>query len=190
MADQNAEFVSLVKRALAGDNEAACELHTSYGSYILYTVRRNLHKRLRPKFDSLDFVQDVWASFFAEFPDKHAFAGPDDLIAFLKTLARNKVLDGTRGRLRGQKHNVGREVSLEAIPEEGESLPAAQSTPSQVLMGEEEWIQFLDKQPLVHRRIFLLLREGKSSATIAEELSISQRSVNRILRKIFHGKPA
>ena len=51
-------------------------------------------------------------------------------------------------------------------------LTAAQPTPSQIVMSQEEWREFLRKQPLVYQRIFILLREGSTPDEIAEELKI------------------
>jgi DNA-directed RNA polymerase specialized sigma24 family protein len=162
MTDQHAEFTDLLKRVLAGDKDAAREFHALYGDYILYIVRKKLPRRLRSKFDSLDFVQDVWASFFGDIPSKYDFRRPEDLIKFLTAMAHNKVAAAARTRLQRQKYNVGREISLDVIPRGGDHFPDGGSTPSTILMSEEEWVQFLQEQPIVHLRVFLLLREGKT----------------------------
>jgi RNA polymerase sigma-70 factor (ECF subfamily) len=152
-------------------------------------VRRRLHQRFRSKFDSLDFVQDVWASFFADISENYAFEGPDDLAKFLTALAQAKVAREVRARMQRQKHNVNLEVPLDRRRGGGDRFPAAQRTPSEIVIGQEEWDQFLQKQPLVYRRVLLLLREGKSSVTIADELGITRRTVSRIVRKIIPGNP-
>ena len=61
------------------------------------------------------------------------------------------------------------------------ALPGNDPTPSQVYMKQEEWGLFLRKQPLVYRRIFVLLRDGKSYDEIATELGMSRRTVQRIV---------
>ncbi len=190
MTHEDAEFAGLMKRVLSGSREAAEELHTVYGPHILRAVRQRLHRRLRSKFDSLDFVQDVWASFFTEIPEKKEFGRPEDLVLFLTAMARNKVVDEVCARLQQQKHNIQRETPLETMPRGADRFPAAQQTPSEIMMGREEWDVFLQKLPLVHRRILVLLREGKSSAAIADELGLSQRTVNRVLRKVVPGETA
>src|SRR5579864_1112444 len=81
-------FRSLLRRVLTGCPEAAEELHRDYGDHIIRVVRRRLPRRLRPKFDSVDFAQDVWASFFQA---EHDFKGPEHLMAFLTRVARTKV---------------------------------------------------------------------------------------------------
>ena len=187
MTQQDAEFADLIKRVQEGSQEAAKELIALYGAHILHAVRNKLHQRLRSKFDSFDFVQDVWASFFTDIPQKRVFKSPEDLVGFLTTVARNKVAQAVRTRMQRQKYNVNREIPLDRLPEDG--LPKAQGSPSEGLKGQEEWLKFLRNQSLVHRRIFLLWREGKSSATIAAEMDISQRTVNRVVSKLFSGNP-
>ena len=183
------EFVALMKRVQEGSREAARELHERYGPHIRRAVRRRLHQRLRSKFDSLDFVQDVWASFFDDIPQRYNFEQPEDLISFLTAMAHNKVAQVTRQRFERKKYDVRRELTADAEPRGADRFPANQQTPSEIMMGREEWDRLLDKQPLVHRRILILLREGKSSANIAEELGISQRTVTRVLRKIVPESP-
>jgi RNA polymerase sigma factor (sigma-70 family) len=188
MAEDDEKFAGLMRRVLAGDKDAAHELHASYGHHSLHAVRKRLHQRMRSKFDSIDFVQDVWASFFTDIPERYTFETPEDLVAFLTTMARNKVSQAFRTRMQRQKYNVNRETPLDNVPSGADRFPSAQQTPSEIMMEGEEWDQFLEQQPLVYRRILLLLRDGRTSATIAEELGISQRTVNRVVRKYF-GEP-
>src|ERR1019366_3750089 len=107
------EFHALMQRVLAGSDEATQELFRHYEPFLLQAIRRRLAKRIRSKFDSLDFVQDVWASFFAERTEERTFANPDQLLAFLTKLAQNKVIDVARQRLRTTKHDVHRERSID-----------------------------------------------------------------------------
>jgi RNA polymerase sigma-70 factor (ECF subfamily) len=171
-----------MQKVVAGSAEAAQELFRDYGPYLLHAIRRRLSKQIRSKFDSMDFAQDVWASFFAEVPEKRSFDSPEKLVAFLTKLARNKVLDAVRQRLKTDKHDVRKEQSLDDSTRfDKDRLDDGQPTPSQVLMTQEEWAEFLRKQPLVYRRIFILLREGKTQYEIAEELDIHLKTVNRIV---------
>ncbi len=57
-------FRALFQQVLDGSEDAARRLHEEYGPYIAMAVRRKLPAQLRAKYDSLDFVQDVWLSFF------------------------------------------------------------------------------------------------------------------------------
>ena len=176
------EFHALMQKVVAGSADAAQQLFRDYGPYLLHAIRRRMSKRIRSKFDSMDFAQDVWASFFAESPAKRSFDSPQQFIAFLAKLARNKVLDAVRQRLKTDKHDVRKEQSLDDSTRlQKDRLADGQPTPSQILMTQEEWPAFLRKQPLVYRRVFILLREGKTQNQIAEELNIHLKTVNRIV---------
>ncbi|MCI0640849.1 MAG: sigma-70 family RNA polymerase sigma factor [Gemmataceae bacterium] len=177
-------FAELMQRVQAGDTDAARLLHAEYGPHLRRAVRKRLHQKMRSRFDSLDFAQDVWMSFFADAPQRYQFETPEQLVAFLTRMARNKVAAATRNRLIRKKQNINRECRMEdpAVPKT--RLFAPTPTPSEIVGGREEWDQFLDRQPLVHRRIFLLLQKGHSSATIAAELGLSQRTINRVIRKV------
>jgi RNA polymerase sigma-70 factor (ECF subfamily) len=185
MPDNDADFLALMERVVAGSPEAAREFTEVYGPSLLLAVRRRLNQHLRPKFDSLDFVQDVWVSFFAELPRGLSFRSPAELVSFLDSLARNKVVEAVRKRLLGQKYNVNREQPLEDLIRNQSRAPEArQPTPSEVAMGREEWEQLLQRQPPVYRRMLLLLHEGKTPAAVAQEIGITERTVRRVTEKV------
>src|SRR5205823_8032332 len=89
MEHSKEEMVRLLDEAAAGSEEAARQLTAQYGTYLHLAVRRWLHRRMRSMFDSVDFVQDVWASFFASGFDRETFTHPAQLINFLQEMARN-----------------------------------------------------------------------------------------------------
>src|SRR5262249_10179527 len=113
MSDPKTEFRELMQRVQDGSEEAAQELHRKYAGHILRVVRRRLHKMLRPKYDSDDFVQSVWASFFTGEPKSQVFETPEALVRFLEIMARNKVIGAFRRRVQTAKHDVQRERSLD-----------------------------------------------------------------------------
>jgi RNA polymerase sigma factor (sigma-70 family) len=188
MKSTDEKFRDLMDRVLTGSDEAAHELFERYGPLLLYVVRRKLNKQLRSKFDSLDFTQDVWASFFAEPADKRSFANPQELIAFLTALAHNKLTEATRQRMVYQKFNLNREQSLDD-PEviEKENLIGTDATPSQIVSSEEEWQEFVRRQPPVHQRVYILLREGKTTLEIAAEVGLTERTIRRIANRLDPG---
>jgi RNA polymerase sigma factor (sigma-70 family) len=190
MSDQQAEFDALMQQVLVGSDEAAAKLLREFEPVLLRAIRRRLDKRLRSKFDSIDFAQDVWASFFAQERAERQFSTAEKLLAFLTTVARNKVMDKSRQRMKLQKFNVKREQSLDDSTKfDRDALPGNQPTPSHIVMSQEEWSEFLRKQPPAHRHIFLLLRDGKSCAEIARELNLHPRYVQRVAERTMTGAP-
>lgn len=178
------QFDALMRDVMAGSEAAAQQLFKDYEPLLLHAIRRRLNKHIRSKFDSLDIAQDVWASFFAEIPEKRQFESPEHLMAFLTTLAKNKVVDTTRHTLMTQKRNPNREQSLDDSQRfDKANLAGPQATPSQIVMSQEEWSAFLRRQPLVYRRVFILMVEGKTATEIADELHIDAKTVRRIMAR-------
>src|SRR5205085_6558387 len=89
----------LLAQLREGSEDAAWQLIELYGPHIHRVVRRTLDRRLRGKFDSVDFVQAVWASFFREPAQILEFQSPKQIVRYLATAAEFKVTDEMRRRL-------------------------------------------------------------------------------------------
>src|SRR6185503_6903092 len=144
-------------------------------------VRRSLSQEMRSKFDSIDFVQTVWASFFGHSSVTGTFERPEELIAYLTTLARNKVIDEFRRRMQGAKYNIKRERPLEDMNGFGaHAVAARQPSPSDVAIAREMWSQLVCAQPAHYQRMIQLRFEGASYVEIASELGVNERTVRRV----------
>jgi RNA polymerase sigma factor (sigma-70 family) len=184
MASERDEFGRLMERVRAGCPEAARRVFAEYGGHIRRVVRRKLHQRLRAQFDSLDFTQDVWASFFTAPPEQFTFDTPESLVRFLARLAHNKVADQCRKDLRAQKRNA--EVcSLDGGDgNEPVDLPRRAATPSQYAIANEHWERLLVGQPERNRLMLEMLREGHTQKEIAERLGMDASVIRRQLRRL------
>jgi RNA polymerase sigma-70 factor (ECF subfamily) len=182
------EFAALMRRVRAGNAEAAREVFDRYSPHVLRVVRRRMHQRLRAQYDSADFAQAVWASFFADSPDRFDFDGPQALVNYLANVAANKVVDVVRRRVQAAKRDLTRERPLPA-PRGGADadLPARHPTPSQVAIAEERWEQLLEGQPPRCRRVLELLREGHTHQEAADQTGIHPKVIQRMLRKLSGG---
>jgi RNA polymerase sigma factor (sigma-70 family) len=179
------EFAELMRSVREGSEDAARMLFDRYAPHIRRVVRRKLHQRLRPQFDSVDFVQDVWASFFALQGRQASFESPEALIGFLSNMAYHKVIDAVRQNMQTKKRDIGRERPLEKlINTQDERLTARQPTPSQVFGAKEQWDQLLDRVPERYWPILKLLREGETHEEIARKLGLDKKTVQRVLRRI------
>jgi RNA polymerase sigma factor (sigma-70 family) len=178
-----ASIPDLLARIRAGDEGAARELLSRYESKVRLVVRRQLPKLLRSRFDSLDFLQSVWGSFF-----RRVKTGPTDLqeeqnlIAFLAWAARNKVIDECR-RAVSQKQDVHREKRLGL---EGDLEPprSPADTPSQLAQAQETYDRLRDLLPNDRRVILELKAAGHSCKEIGDRLSLSERTVERALQDL------
>jgi RNA polymerase sigma factor (sigma-70 family) len=188
MAESHEKFRDLMERVRQGSQEAGQELYKLYGHHILHVVRRKLHAKLRPKFDSLDFVQDVWASFFADQLRQRTFATPEELIAFLAAVAQHKVVDAFRQRMQRQKYNLNREHSLDGSAAfHVEKLTGDDPTASQLAVANEAYDNLTTGQPDRYRRIVDLLRQGHTHQEIADTVGLNEKTIRRLVDKLKAG---
>jgi RNA polymerase sigma factor (sigma-70 family) len=196
MNEISEEFDRLMERVRAGSEEAVRELYELYGPVVEIVVRRRLPDRLRRCYDTADFTQQVWASFFHVTGEPRLFPTPEALVAFLSRMACNKVIETSRERLGTQKHDMSREVSLSEPHTEtgkplGDLLAAPVATPSQHVMADERWQKLLASMPPGHRRVLELLRAGHSQIEIASIAGIDRRIIHRlvkVLERYFQGR--
>lgn len=185
MAESQDDFTSLMQRVRQGSQDAAREVLERYGPHIVRVIRRRLSRQLRSKFDSTDFVQAVWASFFGIDPQKHTFDSPEALMAFLAAVARNKVIEAYRQRRQYQKYDVSRERSLDSPSTAKLGGPAArQPTPSQAVSAREQWDRLLAELPPQDQRVLELLREGHTHVEVARILNLNEKTVRRVIDRV------
>ena len=186
MHAKEGEFRALIEDAQAGSQDAIRQLIDQYAPHIIRTVRRRLSRSIRAKFDSIDFAQAVWASFFAGSQQFARFDRPEELMGYLATLARNKVVDETRRRMMTEKYNVNRERSLnDSNLLSARRLAAQEPSPSEVAVADELWKRLLRGQPAQYRQILELRRNGNTQQQIAEQLGVNERTVRRTIQRIF-----
>src|SRR5262249_44620270 len=111
--DEASDLAGFLARIHDGDEDAARELLTRYEAEVRLVVRRQLPRLLRSRFDSLDFLQSVWGSFFFRIRTTGAaeFRDSRHLVGFLARAAKNKVIDEYR-RAASRKQDMHREERL------------------------------------------------------------------------------
>lgn len=177
-------FRDLMEQVKCGSDRAVERLLELYGDHIYRAVRRRLNRALRSKFDSQDFVQAVWTSFFAHRDDIMRFKTHEELIAFLARVASNKVIDECRHHMRTQKSNVNRERSLSREGDRADFLPASDPTPSEVAIANEQFARITEGQPSHYRMIVELRTRGETYEQIAARLGVNEKTVRRVLKKL------
>jgi|SRR5579859_371949 len=184
MIDGLADFLALIERAKSGCPTARRDLYEQFGGAVRRVVRQKLHRRMRSVFDSRDFTQDVWGSFFGLPANGYDFAGPDELIDFLSSVATNKVTDEFRRKMQGVDTNLNREQHFA----ESEDPQGPQPTPSQFAVADEQWNRLVAGQSPMMRQVLDLLREGYTYEEVADRtglhLKVLQRQVKRLTKRL------
>jgi RNA polymerase sigma factor (sigma-70 family) len=189
MKDYEPEFMQLLQEIAAGSEAAAREqaarkFLAEYGNHILRIIRRRLDRKLRSKFDSMDFMQDVWASFFAEPPHPEAFASPESFLGYLSAMARNKVADATRYGM-SQRRTVNRENSLEGSARFlVQGIQGAEPTPSEVAVAKEYRTGILGDTTPSQENMVRMLELGYTHEQVAENLGLNVKQVQRLVQKL------
>jgi RNA polymerase sigma factor (sigma-70 family) len=180
---EEGELRQFLARIRDGDEDAARELLRRYEAKVRLVVRRQLPRLLRSRFDSQDFVQSIWGSFF-----RRIKAGPselestENLIGFLARAARNKVIDEYR-RASSRKQDMRREESMWEGAQ-ARDLVDGSDTPIEVAEASEALDRLRELLPVDRRTVLDLKAAGLTTVEIAARLGIGERTVRRVIEDL------
>lgn len=181
------DLTSLFARAEAGETEAI-EVLQQFEHDIRLMVRVRLPRALRPQFDSMDFVQDVWQSFIKVFhEDPGRFSDSQFLRRFLAGMARNKVLEEHRRRTQGQKYDLSREEPLyikRGDREVPRDLVAPDPSPVDDVLARERFAQLTAGRSPEEAEMIALRVRGLTFEEIAVRTGMHERTVRRVFEAI------
>jgi RNA polymerase sigma-70 factor (ECF subfamily) len=178
------ELSDFLQRIQTGDETAARELLQRYEPEVRLVVRRQLPRLLRSRFDSLDFLQSVWGSFFRRMRDAPTeFEDSRHLVAFLARAAKNKVIDEYR-RAASLKQDMHREEPLWGDGRRPKDVADPIDSPSELAQAREVFGRLRELLPEERRAILELKADGLSSKDIGDRLGISERTVQRVLEDL------
>ncbi len=169
---------SLFEKIRTGDFQAAEQVFVNYEAQLRLIVRRQLSRRLRAKFDSVDVVQSVWRRVLQDFRNNGCnLDGAEHLRNFLVQVTRNCLTD----RLRHFRPALEREQ-----PVEGAALTPAllQPRPSEIAQGNELWESLLANCPAKYHELLRLKRQGLTIDAIAARIGMHEGSIRRIIRQL------
>lgn len=166
---------NLLEQLCSGDATAAERVFLAYEPYLRLVVRRMLPASLRPKFDSVDVVQSIWADVLVGFREAGwRFTDADHLKAFLVKVTRNRFFE----RMRQQQ----RPLSLEERPDDLDRAQVSDSPePPASAQADELWQRMVALCPPQHLPLLELKRRGHTLAEIAAATGLHVSSVRRIL---------
>lgn len=185
---ENAPFDDLLRRLNDGDEEAAAQLVHHYYDEIRVAVRWQLKRYplLRRLKDSTDFTQDAFASAFRMFHEGCTFDTKEELIAFLKAIARNKVKKGAHQYLTAAKRDLRRQQSLDGAAPLADPAPGPFETAANDELVKQA-IQSLN--PLDRTILRMLFLERRSCREIAAALQYDEATIHRRLGLIIKKLP-
>lgn len=169
---------SLLGRLRSGDDDAAHSLYMRYARRLLSLAHHKTSSELATRVDPEDIVQSVFRTFF-----RRASAGQydvpegEELWKLLLVIALNKV------RAQGNFHRAGRrDVSrTQALPAEGDAKAQAdEHLAEQILQISID--EIVVQLPESSRQMIRMRIEGYTIQEIAEKLSRSKRTIERVLQ--------
>ena len=170
----------LMSRLQTGSEEAVRDLVSRYGDLVLRSVRRHFNARLQGRFDSIDFVQEVWTAVLENRNRLAECMNEDALVGYLATVAKYRVIDEIRRNVDTEKQVVARDSTLAR-----DRLPDARlNTPSQHAVAEERREALRSRLPSAYQKIVQLRMEGNTLSEIATAIGVSERTVRRVLKRL------
>lgn len=176
---------ALIARARAGDDAAIREILGLFEDDVRRMVRSQLPRALRSQFDSMDFAQAVWQSFFEDLKTRsEEFESASHLRGFLKGVARNKVFEQYRRLTRTEKYSLAKEERLYVRRGDREvtrELPSPGPTPSQTFQAGDRLAKLTAGRPPREVEILTLRHQGMTIEEIAHHIGINERTVRRTI---------
>jgi len=181
----------LVALAKEGNQSALNQLCSVYGERVRRIIRLRLDRKLRPKLDSVDVVQDALILALGGLKD-FTYRDEGDFLRWLSKIAENKLRD-ILDKFHTDKRDIRKEIPFnkEGGSTEGGFVGAAEpigtTTPS-VIMRKKEALDRLEKaldelKPEYKEVVVLKRIEGLSYAEIAERLGKSTVAVGMLLSR-------
>jgi RNA polymerase sigma-70 factor (ECF subfamily) len=179
------EFHDLLARARAGDEGAIRDFLGRFEREVRTMVRTRLPKKLRTQFDSTDFVQAVWQSFFQDLREEsREFDNIEHLRGFLSGMVRNKVHEQHRRLTRTEKYDLAREERLyvrRGHREVPRDVVSPEPSPSQAVQANDRMAQLTAGRTPREVKVLTLRRQGLTLEEIAAQTGINERTVRRVI---------
>jgi RNA polymerase sigma factor (sigma-70 family) len=183
------DLAELLAKAKTGDDAAIAQFLSRFELEVRMMVRARLPKKLRTQFDSTDFAQAVWQSFFAGLRQKaREFDNSEHLRGYLSGVVRNKVLEQHRRLTRTEKYDLAREERLyvrrgnREIPRD---VVSPEPSPSQRLQATDRLAQLTAGRSPREVEVIKLRHAGLTFDQIAQETGINERTARRVIDAVW-----
>jgi len=181
----------LVTLAKEGDRSAVDQLCRIYGERIRRIIRLRIDRKLRPKLDSVDIVQDALILALRGL-EGFTYKNEGDFLRWLSRIAENRLYD-VLDEFHAAKRDIRKEIPFKRIDggtEQG-SFGAAdplQTTTPSVLLSRQEQLDRLEEaidnlKPEYREVVFLSRIERLSHEEIAAQMGKSKGAVAMLLSR-------
>ncbi|MFC1652588.1 RNA polymerase sigma factor [Planctomycetota bacterium] len=188
---ENHNTQHLVALAKEGDESALNQLCSVYGERIRRIIRLRLDRKLRPKLDSVDVVQDALMQALGGLQG-FTYQNEGDFLRWLSKIAENRLRD-MLDKFHADKRDVRKEIPFKKEDRsteggfKGAAEPMRTTTPS-VIMRKKEALdrleQALDALKPEYKEIIVLKKiEGLSHTDIAQRLGKNTGAVRMLLAR-------
>ena len=179
----------LVALAKEGDPSALNQLCSIYGERVRRIIRFRMDRKLRPKFDSVDVVQDALILALGGL-ESFTYKNEGDFLRWLSRIAENRLGD-ILDRFHAGKRDIRKEIPFKKRGASTEGVftgpadPMGMTTPSVIVTRKEEF-DALEKamdalSPELREVIVLTRIEGLSYRDAGERLGKSSDAVRRLV---------
>ena len=152
-------------------------------THVKKVIRRRMHASMKSQFDSVDFMQMVWASLLRNECASGIFRSTEHLKNYMTSVARNKVGEAYRQNFRYQKRNVGFETQLIDLDVDELEVDLTE-TPSAITVMRDICLKLEEMCNSRELRVINQRMEGYTNQEIAIELGVHARTVRKILSRI------
>lgn len=192
MPDESNETLVLIRRATAGEQEAAQRLLVLYHPRLRARLLRQMDATMRSKFEPEDILQQVYLEAFRAI-GQFAYQGKDSFLRWMYAILDRKLIDEHRALL-AERRDVRREVK--AIPASAQQttyvdlmarVAAHEGTPSRAVRKDEALAVLTACLAALpeHYREVLRMRfiEGRPVADVAQTLNRSIGAIHMICHR-------
>jgi len=193
MANLLSDTQDLIDRAGQGEDAARHVLLEQYRDYLRRMVAVRLDRRLAPRMDASDVVQEALVEADRRL-DEYLRERPIPFYAWLRQIAGDRIVDAHRQHVASQKRSVTREDASCELPDESSfalarCLFADDTSPSNRLIrqeNQEEIRRAIDALSPKDRDVLVMRHlEQLGTAEIAATLGVAEGTVKvRLLRAL------
>jgi RNA polymerase sigma-70 factor (ECF subfamily) len=185
------QFLELLRRARNGQIDARGVLLQWYGNYLNLLASTQLDRRLRPRMNPSDLVQETLLAAHRDFLDFRGETQPE-LLGWLRQILIHTLHRMIDAHLKAGKRDIRREVAMDRACTSIENsatnlaafLPARGDSPSSPMRAREGEVEFAHKlshlRPTYQQVIILRILQGLSFDEIAERMGRSSGAVRML----------